>query len=83
MILMSLSFIIVGLCSSYKIKLLGVAFASLQSGLGEGSMLALAGLHEDPVLCLTAWSSGTGAAGIFGEETLVVLRLITNASIKL
>jgi battenin len=66
MILMSSSFIIVAFSSDYRGKLLGVAAASLQSGLGEASILALASRYVGTRECLTAWSSGTGAAG--GEK---------------
>lgn len=35
MLLMSSSFLVVGLASDYRVKLFGVCLASLQSGLGE------------------------------------------------
>jgi len=55
-------------------KLLGVALGSLQSGLGEASLLALAGKcdgeksssTDSKRQCLTCFSSGTGMAGVFG-----------------
>ncbi|GMI04990.1 hypothetical protein TrRE_jg11999 [Triparma retinervis] len=65
-LLMSASFVVVAVGEDYKLKLLGVCFASLQSGLGEASILALSSLYPSPVLCLTSFSSGTGFAGIFG-----------------
>jgi battenin len=62
--------------------LLGVAFGSAQCGLGEASLLALAGkidaststttiastttTHNTKGQCLTAFASGTGMAGVFG-----------------
>eukprot|EP00980_Cylindrotheca_fusiformis_P021207 scaffold8150_cov118-Cylindrotheca_fusiformis.AAC.16 len=53
-------------------SLLGVALGSLQSGLGEASLLALAGKcdgessGDSKGQCLTCFSSGTGMAGVFG-----------------
>ncbi|CAE7510418.1 BTN1 [Symbiodinium natans] len=46
-------------------KLLGVAMASLAAGIGEASLLAMSSFYEAKP-CLTAWSSGTGFAGIAG-----------------
>mmetsp|Transcript_45908 Transcript_45908/g.102976 ORF Transcript_45908/g.102976 Transcript_45908/m.102976 type:complete len:442 (-) Transcript_45908:25-1350(-) len=46
-------------------KLLGVGAASLAAGMGEASILAMASFYETKP-CLTAWSSGTGFAGIAG-----------------
>jgi len=56
------------------IQLLGVSFGSAQCGLGEASLLALAGKvdgaasgsEHDKGRCLTSFSSGTGMAGVFG-----------------
>jgi battenin len=64
------------------IQLLGVAFGSFQAGLGEASLLALAGSvdgttstststsssnnNNNKGQCLTSFSSGTGMAGVFG-----------------
>ncbi|KAG7374436.1 CLN3 domain containing protein [Nitzschia inconspicua] len=71
---MILCFGLVASSTSLPWQLLGVAFASLQGGLGEASLLALAG-KTDGVLtcndqtggrCLTSFSSGTGFAGVFG-----------------
>lgn len=49
-------------------QLLGVAFGSAQCGLGEASLLALAGKADgnNNGKCLTSFSSGTGMAGVFG-----------------
>ncbi|KHJ85523.1 CLN3 protein, partial [Oesophagostomum dentatum] len=46
-------------------SLVGVCFASLGSGIGEVSCLALSSHY--PTLAIAAWSSGTGAAGLFGS----------------
>lgn len=49
-------------------KLLGVAMASSQCGLGEASLLAAAGKVDTSGrgVCITCFSSGTGLAGVFG-----------------
>jgi battenin len=55
--------------SHYAGQLLGVALVSLQIGLGEASLLALAGKldNSSPDLgCLKAFAAGTGLAGPFG-----------------
>lgn len=51
------------------LQLVGVALASAQCGLGEASLLALAGLCDssrNTKNCITCFSSGTGLAGVFG-----------------
>lgn len=48
-------------------ELFGVALGSLGGGMGEASLLALAGkLDDDHGGLITAFSSGTGLAGVFG-----------------
>ena len=49
-----------------EMELLGVAFTSFGSGMGEASLLALAGRFDSKGLHITAFSSGTGLAGVFG-----------------
>jgi len=44
----------------------GVGFCSLQAGIGEASMLGLTAQYHGPST-ITAWSSGTGFAGILGR----------------
>lgn len=74
---MMLCFGLVASCSkSLPWQLVGVAVASLQGGLGEASVLALAGKvdglaafnnnNQSKGRCLTSFSSGTGFAGVFG-----------------
>jgi len=58
-----LDFVLVNYGSSPAEKLVGVSFGSVQSGLGEATILALAAFYKDPALCLVMWSSGTGFAG--------------------
>mmetsp|Transcript_22330 Transcript_22330/g.36955 ORF Transcript_22330/g.36955 Transcript_22330/m.36955 type:complete len:448 (+) Transcript_22330:95-1438(+) len=75
-VLMSIAFMFVATFSSshhsnfsVAMQLIGCAFASVQCGLGEASLLALAGKCDGgrtKKACLTAFSSGTGIAGIFG-----------------
>lgn len=69
-ILMFTSFIVViigQLTNSPGLCLFGVACGAAQSGLGEASLLAKASLYGDRSrTALSAWSSGTGFAGIFG-----------------
>eukprot|EP00601_Ochromonadales_sp_CCMP2298_P015147 CAMPEP_0173224564 /NCGR_PEP_ID=MMETSP1142-20121109/4417_1 /TAXON_ID=483371 /ORGANISM="non described non described, Strain CCMP2298" /LENGTH=205 /DNA_ID=CAMNT_0014152861 /DNA_START=139 /DNA_END=754 /DNA_ORIENTATION=- len=67
-LLMALSFVAVaggGQMHWQWAQLLGVALGSVQSGFGEASFLALTAFY-DSRSTLTAWSSGTGFAGIFG-----------------
>jgi battenin len=50
-------------------ELLGVSLISAQTGMGEASLLALAGASDAPrnkPACLTCFASGTGLAGIVG-----------------
>lgn len=54
-------------------QLLGVAIISLQCGLGEASLLSLAGLCDSKGRCLTAFSSGTGLAGPAGYLWVVLM----------
>ena len=59
-------------------KLVGVALSDLGSGLGESSVLALTQHFDNPSLMLTAWSSGTGFAGVVGY--LLVMFVFSNTS---
>jgi battenin len=66
--LMALSFITVaigGSIDSLGLQLFGVILGSVQSGFGEASFLALTAFYDSRI-ALTAWSSGTGFAGVFG-----------------
>ncbi|XP_074605103.1 CLN3 lysosomal/endosomal transmembrane protein, battenin isoform X2 [Brevipalpus obovatus] len=57
------SFIIVSLSTTTWISFLGVAFASLSSGLGEATFLIFSSLFAD-TKTIAFWSSGTGGAGV-------------------
>eukprot|EP00605_Chrysophyceae_sp_TOSAG23-4_P001452 GSChrysophyteH1.ASY1.ANO1.1587.1 assembled CDS len=73
-VLMALSFIFVAIGGPNNLtglQLLGVAMGSAQSGLGEASFLALASFYNPSRKALTAWSSGTGVAGIVGYGWVV------------
>ena len=67
--LMGTSFLVVASFHTVTLQLVGVALASAQCGLGEASLLALAGLcdsQRSSKHCITCFSSGTGLAGVFG-----------------
>lgn len=67
-VLMLSCVLIVGLSSLTVVKLVGVGVGSLASAIGEASLLAFAAArHGKEKKFLTAWSSGTGFAGIFGD----------------
>ena len=66
-----LSFIIVSFSRSNPVTLLGVVCASLSSGLGEVSFLAFTHQFSEPVI--SAWSSGTGAAGVIGAGSYALM----------
>ena len=55
-----------GLQLAASIQLVGVALSNIGGGLGEATMLAYSQLASDPATCISAWSSGTGAAGVLG-----------------
>ncbi|XP_041937733.1 battenin isoform X1 [Alosa sapidissima] len=58
------SFLVVSLSTSVGMSILGVIFASVSSGLGELSFLALTVYFDRAVL--SGWGSGTGGAGVGG-----------------
>lgn len=61
----SISLPVVSLSTAIWFSLLGVAIASLSGGLGELAFLGLMShFHKN---CVSTWSSGTGAAGLFGS----------------
>jgi battenin len=49
----------------------GVACASISAGFGEITMLQLTSFY--PKYTVTAWSSGTGAAGLLGSLSYTAL----------
>uniref|UniRef100_A0A8C0I103 Battenin n=1 Tax=Balaenoptera musculus TaxID=9771 RepID=A0A8C0I103_BALMU len=58
------SFILVAFSHSVGISLCGVVLASISSGLGEVTFLALTAFY--PRAVISWWSSGTGGAGLLG-----------------
>jgi len=67
----ALSFILVSLSKNHLTMYIGVIFASLGSGLGEVSFLSHTHLFREPVI--SAWSSGTGGAGVIGAGSYAAL----------
>ncbi|CAI4223088.1 unnamed protein product [Auanema sp. JU1783] len=70
-LLQASSFLLVACSDNVAEALTGVVFASLGSGLGEISYLALAAHYPGDVV--GAWSSGTGGSGIFGALVYATL----------
>merc|ERR1719464_2062685 len=76
------SFLLVAFGRGIVIKLVGVAFSSLQCGIGEASMLGLTARYSPHTgVMLTAWSSGTGFAGVFGYAWVVLLHQVVGLSL--
>ena len=81
---MAASFITValgGITNSLGLQLFGVILGSAQSGFGEASFLAFTAFF-DSRLALTAWSSGTGFAGIFGFGWVILFTAGFKASFE-
>jgi battenin len=76
------AFLCVGLGGSRTPQLVGVCLASLQSGLGEASTLALAGAYPGHRGLLACWSSGTGFAGPFGYAWVAGLHTLGGFSLR-
>mmetsp|Transcript_36823 Transcript_36823/g.59589 ORF Transcript_36823/g.59589 Transcript_36823/m.59589 type:complete len:444 (-) Transcript_36823:4289-5620(-) len=64
-IAMSVSMLVVAFFRATAIQLIGVGIGSFGSALGEATFLAYTANFKGR-LALTAWSSGTGFAGVFG-----------------
>ncbi|KAF9976479.1 hypothetical protein BGZ73_008482 [Actinomortierella ambigua] len=62
---------IIGLADSVTIRIVGVTMASLSSGLGELTFLMLSSFYR--IDMVTAWSSGTGGAGLIGAFIFLAL----------
>ena len=76
LMLSSFILVIIGqLRESVTLALIGVAMGSAQAGLGEASLLASAGMYDNPRSTLTAWSSGTGLAGPFGYAFVILFTM--------
>jgi battenin len=75
--LMTTSFVLVaigGIKELQWLQFLGIICGSFQSGMGESSFLAFTAFFDSRV-ALTAWSSGTGVAGLFGFGWVVFFTL--------
>jgi battenin len=84
-IIFASSFVLVSLglmLDEVGLMLFGVTIGSSASGFGESSFLALTAFYDSRVV-LTAWSSGTGFAGILGYGWVIVFTSGFGASFKL
>jgi battenin len=80
--LMAAAYVGVGGARRRGAALAGVAAALLQGALGEASALTRAGRARAPRRALTAWSSGTGAAGVAGYAWVAGLTLGAGWSLR-
>lgn len=64
------SFLLAALCEPVELKLLGVVCAAISSGWGEVTSLAMLAFYKESAV--TAWSSGTGFAGVAGAGFYVL-----------
>eukprot|EP00887_Chlorella_sp_A99_P001095 scaffold14.g1095.t1 len=78
--LMAAAFSTVAAGPSRAWQLLGVAFASIQGGIGEFSCLALTSFSRDSRAAITMWSSGTGFAGVAGYAWVALLHVMAGLS---
>jgi len=69
--LSALSFLLVSFSQSNLTTYIGVICASLSSGLGEVSFLSYTHFFQENVI--SAWSSGTGGAGVIGAGSYAAL----------
>uniref|UniRef100_A0A7E4UNW4 Battenin n=1 Tax=Panagrellus redivivus TaxID=6233 RepID=A0A7E4UNW4_PANRE len=70
-LLQAISYFIVAYSQSVAMSLTGVVFASLGAGLGEITYLALSAHFTSGTV--SAWSSGTGGAGVIGSFAYAAL----------
>lgn len=75
-----LSLVMVSLLDDMWLKIIGIVFASASSGLGEIMFLAMTSLYDPYVVGF--WSSGTGAAGIVGALSYLLLTTVFSLSTK-
>ncbi|KAF6774830.1 hypothetical protein AHF37_05308 [Paragonimus kellicotti] len=81
------SFIMVSFSKSMTVSIIGILSASLSCGIGDVSFLSMTAFFNKN--CVSAWSSGTGAAGLIGalayaaltssispEQTLLVVTVV-------
>ncbi|KNC54893.1 BTN1 protein [Thecamonas trahens ATCC 50062] len=65
------AFQMTGWLTSVWLRLTGVIFASISAGFGEVTFLAMSSFYHKNTV--SAWSSGTGGAGIFGSFMYLML----------
>ena len=73
------SLTLVALSSNINMKLLGVALTSIQCSLGEATLLALAGTYPHAI---SAFSTGTGWAGVIGFGYKILFSQILHISVS-
>lgn len=66
--------------AAVAIKMIGIAMASLSSGAGELSFLALTGFYGPTALA--AWGSGTGGAGLVGAGVYLLATTTLGLSVR-
>jgi len=71
------SFLLPAFCEPVGLKLLGVICASISSGFGEMTFLAYSSRYNKNTV--SAWSSGTGGAGILGSFSYLGLKQVLSA----
>lgn len=72
------SFLIVAFCEPLWLRLAGVACASVGAGWGEVTSLSLLAFYKSSAV--TAWSSGTGFAGVGGAGSYVFFSQVLKLS---
>uniref|UniRef100_A0A060T0D8 Protein BTN n=1 Tax=Blastobotrys adeninivorans TaxID=409370 RepID=A0A060T0D8_BLAAD len=78
--LSSVGILTIAFSSTVVLRLAGVVLASLSSGLGETSFLALTHFYED--WSLPGFSSGTGGAGLVGSFAFLVMTTWIGLSVR-
>lgn len=78
--LSSVGMLTIAFSSTVVLRLAGVVLASLSSGLGETSFLALTHFYED--WSLPGFSSGTGGAGLVGSFAFLVMTTWVGLSVR-
>lgn len=69
------AFLVTGFGGTPTVRLLGVALGSVASGWGEVTFLAMSAFYPGKQV-LTAWSSGTGIAGVAGSGWFLLLHTV-------
>eukprot|EP00818_Percolomonas_sp_WS_P011071 CAMPEP_0117444960 /NCGR_PEP_ID=MMETSP0759-20121206/5533_1 /TAXON_ID=63605 /ORGANISM="Percolomonas cosmopolitus, Strain WS" /LENGTH=423 /DNA_ID=CAMNT_0005237089 /DNA_START=71 /DNA_END=1339 /DNA_ORIENTATION=- len=74
------SFFLVAWGPHVALKLFGVVLASIGAGLGEITFLAMLSFYD--ANCVSAWSAGTGGAGIAGSLSFLLLNAVIHIDPK-